>query len=281
MQRFAMLLAAVLLLLPLAASAQYSPTVAMSSLYYCKTSYCNSQDIQSWDCGSTCNFHPGFKVQGVYRNSSVDSQGYSGLSSTGDIVVAFRGSYNIKNWIADLDFTKVSYPSCSGCEVHKGFYEVYLSMCTGMLADVQTLMNANPGAKIHVTGHSLGAAVAVHAAVDMLAKISGVGALELYTFGEPRVGNPTFAAWVPTVLPQGKQFRVTHEADPVPHVPPEVFGFLHAPHELWYDNDGSTSWKDCQDSPTAEDDSCSDSTIPIDIDDHLLYLGLCTECSCS
>jgi predicted lipase len=270
----------VLLLAATLVDAQYSSTTAMSALYYCKTSYCNVQDIQSWDCGSTCNFHSGFAVKGTYRNSSVDSQGFSGLSSDGKIVVAFRGSSNIKNWIADLDFTKVQYPACSGCEVHKGFYEVYLSMCQGMLADVQALISAHPGSPILVTGHSLGAAVAVHAAVDIMSKISGVGSLELYNFGDPRVGNPAFAAWVPTVLPQGKQFRVTHAADPVPHVPPMVFGFLHAPHELWYNNDGSSSWKDCQDSPTSEDDSCSDSTIPIDIDDHLLYLGICTECSC-
>jgi hypothetical protein len=269
------------LLLVALARAQYDPSVAMSSLFYCKTSYCNAQDIQSWDCGSTCNYHSGFRVQGVYRNSSVDSQGYTGLSANGTIVVAFRGSYNIKNWFADLDFVKCDYPACSGCEVHAGFYDVYLSMSSEMLSDVQTLVSANPGAPILVTGHSLGAAVSMHAAVDIMQKISGVSSLQLYNFGEPRVGNPAFAAWAASVLPAGKQYRVTHEADPVPHVPPEVFGFLHAPHELWYNNDGSTSWKDCQDSATSEDDSCSDSVpIPIDIDDHLLYLGLCTECSC-
>ena len=275
-----LLLGLVLLLATTCAFAQYDSTEAMSALYYCKTSYCNSADIQGWDCGSTCNFHSGFSVKGIYRNSSVDSQGYSGYSSDGKIVVAFRGSSNIKNWIADLDFTFANYPDCSGCEVHKGFYQVYLSMSTGVLSDVQALVSAHPGSPILVTGHSLGAAVSVHAAIDIMNKVSGVSSLELYNFGDPRVGNPAFAAYATTVLPQGKQFRVTHAADPVPHVPPMVFGYLHAPHELWYNNDGSSSWKDCADSASSEDKSCSDSTIPINIDDHLLYLGICTECSC-
>jgi hypothetical protein len=150
-----------------------------------------------------------------------------------------------------------------------------------MLRDVQVLVNAHAGSPILVTGHSLGAAVSVHAAVDIMNKITGVSSLELYNFGDPRVGDPAFASWVTTILPDGKQFRVTHAADPVPHLPPMHFGFLHAPHELWYNNNGDASWSDCNDSPSAEDPNCSDSTIPIDISDHLLYLGICTDCTCS
>lgn len=271
-----------LALLAFAALAQYDPTKAMSSLYYCKTAYCQASDISSWGCGASCNFHAGFQVQGVYNNGTFDAQGFTGYSADGNIVVAFRGSSNIENWFADLDFKKMPYPdaSCSGCEVHTGFFQVYLEMAASMLSDVQALVNKYPGAPVLVTGHSLGAAVSLHAAVDITNKINGISSLELYNFGLPRVGNPAFAAWAASILPAGKQYRVTHSRDPVPHVPPMDFGFLHAWHELWYDNNGDSSYSDCADSATAEDPNCSDSVIPIDIENHLLYLGICTECTC-
>jgi hypothetical protein len=202
----------------------------------------------------------------------------------GQIVVGFRGTHNFENWIQDLTFGKVPYPNtkCSGCEVHHGFLEEWQSYSSQILSAVSGLLQSNPSAPIFVTGHSLGAAVSLLAALDII-NILGVPASQvtLYNFGEPRLGDPAFAAWASSVLNYGKQFRVTHKRDPVPHVPPEAFGFLHTPHELWYDNDGNTTWTDCADSATAEDPNCSDSVLPIDVDDHLLYLGVCTECSCS
>lgn len=259
----------------------------MSGLYYSKAAYCEASVIDSWSCGVSCEFHSGFEIQGVYNlysNASYGAQGYTGFSpSENMIVVAFRGSANIENWIADLDFKKMVYPNsnCQGCEVHTGFYQVYLEMADAVLRDVQALVRSHPNVPVFVTGHSLGAAVSLHAAVDIVGKISGYSTLTVYNFGEPRVGNPAFAAWASSVLPGGHQFRVTHSRDPVPHVPPMDFGFLHSPHELWYDNNGDSSFQNCQDSASAEDPNCSDSLIPFGISDHLLYLGICTECSCS
>lgn len=285
MTRFTFVVAAAIAAVLIAtASAQdsYDPDLAMSSLYYCKSAYCSS-GLSSWSCDA-CSYHPNFQIQGVYTNSSFDMQAFSGYDPDADqIVVAFRGSSNIKNWIADLTFSKVPYPNsaCSGCEVHEGFLEVWQSVQTQVLPDVQALANAHPNSQILVTGHSLGAAVSVHAALNIMLSTSFSGDLTNYNFGLPRDGNPAFAAWAASILPQGKVFRVTHSRDPVPHVPPMDFGFLHCPTERWYDNDGDTSYATCNDSPTAEDPNCSDSVIPFGIDDHLLYLGICTECSCS
>lgn len=32
-------------------------------------------------------------------------------------------SSSIRNWIANIDTVKTTYPGCAGCEVHKGFYK--------------------------------------------------------------------------------------------------------------------------------------------------------------
>lgn len=262
------------------AQASYDPNAAWSALHFCKTAYCDASAISSWSCGPACGFHPNFKVQGVYHNTTIDSQGYTGYDpSSNSIVVAFRGSSNIPNWLNDLDFIFTEYPNPScGCKVHQGFLGEWMSMAYNVLNDVQTLTNQYGNIPVFVTGHSLGAAVSILAAMDIITHVTQD--VTVYNFGEPRVGDPTFAAWAAGRIPGGKQYRVTHERDPVPHVPPMALGFLHTPHELWYDNDSNSSWSDCNDSPSAEDPNCSDSIIPYGIWNHLLYLGLCTECTC-
>ena len=268
--------ALLLALVAAAATAQsYNPNLAMSALYFCKAAYCDASAISSWSCGA-CSYHPGMQSVSVFTNSSIESQGFTGYDSNMNaVIVAFRGSSNIPNWISDLNFFKTSYPYCSGCEVHRGFFHEWQSLMGPMMPTIRGLVSQY-NAPVLVTGHSLGAAVTILAAMDIIRSITS--SVTVYNFGEPRVGTPVFTQWATSQLAGGRQFRVTHERDPVPHVPPMDFGFLHAPHELWYDNDGSTTWKDCQDSASAEDPSCSDSIIPYGIDNHLLYLGVCTEC---
>jgi hypothetical protein len=41
------------------------------------------------------------------------------------VVVAFRGSVDTKNWLYNLNTVVTSYPACSGCNVHLGFYSAY------------------------------------------------------------------------------------------------------------------------------------------------------------
>ena len=51
----------------------------------------------------------------------------------------------------------------------------------------------------------------------------------VYTFGEPRVGNPTYAATYAKVV---QAYRVVHYADIVPHLPLSAMGFQHSPIEV-------------------------------------------------
>jgi len=56
---------------------------------------------------------------------------------------------------------------------------------------------------------------------------------ELYVFGCPRVGNGQLASFI-----KGKftsLYRVIHNQDLVPHLPPSAFQYLHAPYEVLYD----------------------------------------------
>jgi predicted lipase len=86
-----------------------------------------------------------------------------------------------------------------------------------------------------VTGHSLGGALAVFAAVDIKANIKTAGKVTLYTYGQPRVGNEVFSDFIFSLLDKS-YVRVTHYDDTVAHVPPRISGFKHAGNELWFVN---------------------------------------------
>ena len=78
-----------------------------------------------------------------------------------------------------------------------------------------------------MTGHSLGGALASYAAAD-LRNLKQFGAVDLYTYGAPRGANNVLAAYISGQAPRlGRNYRITHQRDPVPRVPPHAAGFDH------------------------------------------------------
>jgi hypothetical protein len=97
--------------------------------------------------------------------------------------------------------------NCSGCQVHTGFYRTYESVRLQVQAAVAKFQQQHPSAALACTGHSLGAAVAEHAALDL--STGGLRVDTLYNFGQPRTGNSAFSAFFDASL-GGRTFRVTH-----------------------------------------------------------------------
>ena len=146
--------------------------------------------------------------------------GYVGYNQKDDeIVVAFRGSDNIVNWISNIDFLQIAYKDVTGAKAHRGFYLSYQLVQPQVISAVKSLLSLHTTAKILVTGHSLGAALATFAALDIKETLNPQRTLRLYNFGSPRTGNQLFADHVMTVLPEGTFFRVVHSNDIVPHLP--------------------------------------------------------------
>jgi predicted lipase len=79
--------------------------------------------------------------------------------------------------------------------------------------------------KLRIAGHSLGGAIATHATAHLIK--AGHKVDVSYTFGSPRVGNHDFSVWYYNLNDKLLRPRVTHGQDPVPHLPPEAFGFQH------------------------------------------------------
>mgnify|MGYP000870790975 len=141
---------------------------------------------------------------------------------------------DLKNWIADLDAPQATYPKCTGCKVHAGFYIGYQEVSPTVKSQVQLILNKYRNTEIYVTGHSLGAALSALAALDIKATFGKVD--QLINFGQPRVGNQAFADYLARQLPS--TFRVIHYADLVPHLPPlELLGYRHGGAQIWYTED--------------------------------------------
>jgi hypothetical protein len=83
--------------------------------------------LENWKCGKSCDAVPG--VTKVTRVSDYNSGvfGYVAYNNIDDqIVVAFRGSDNIANWISNIDFIQTPYKNVPDAYVHRGFYGSYL-----------------------------------------------------------------------------------------------------------------------------------------------------------
>jgi predicted alpha/beta-fold hydrolase len=97
-----------------------------------------------------------------------DVTGFVATDSTNSlIVVSFRGSISVRNWLTDVDFPTVATDICEGCSACDGFWNSWTEARTGVLAAVKTAKAANPGYQVAAVGHSLGAAIADFAAAEL------------------------------------------------------------------------------------------------------------------
>lgn len=123
-----------------------------------------------------------------------------------------------------------------------------------------------------LTGHSLGAAVAILGGTYL--RRDGYK-VDVFTFGSPRVGNDVFANYASGQ--SGTSFRVTHTDDPVPRLPPIIFGYRHTTPEIWLST-GSSSNRNYQLAdllvcPGISNTKCNAGTFGLDIVAHLNYMS--------
>lgn len=139
------------------------------------------------------------------------------------------------------------------------------------------ILKYHPRAKIILTGHSLGAALATFAAVHLRleAKIPAED-ITFYTFGSPRTGNQAWADFFYSLYPAGQTQRVVHYNDIVPHLPQSTFGFTHIGDEVWFNKNSNTdvTYVICENHPGVKEDmGCSSSIFFNGVEEHLHYMG--------
>ena len=219
----------VLLTVHIVSFSPYHTKLASRLTYHSAITYEDEASIISWTCDKCKGID--FVSPQIVKNDTNSVFGYIGYSPEYNrIIIAFRGSVDTANWIMNLKTTRTSYPLCDGCSVHVGFNQGFNSIKVQVEAIVENLFGKYPSASIYLTGHSLGGALTVMAAAHLQSRYGKVD--QLYTMGQPRVGNDVFAAFMTQFIPS--TFRVVNYGDQVPHVPQSILGFKHSGWEIWY-----------------------------------------------
>lgn len=144
----------------------YNTKEAKEMVYMSLIAYEPIDSINKWSC-SQCSKYPIKSVQ-ADSLSSADLQWFSGYSqSLSGIILAFRGSSSIQNWIINLSVNLTNYPKCSKCQVHQGFFTAWQLISSKVLNRINSLRSLYRDVPLYVTGHSLGGALASLAVVDM------------------------------------------------------------------------------------------------------------------
>lgn len=288
-------------------SVPYNEAESLKYLQYARATFCQASKLKHWTCGDICEAAPvahdwkqaligqgSASVRMIGPGSAFDVQGYVALlpEEPGEsalsipkrrCILAFRGSVDLANWEADFLFLPKEWPPkqwgkrwCPNCRVHDGFASAYEELKDEIFSGIHDF-NCS---EVSVTGHSLGAALAILSTFEL--RIFGMFVSPVYVFGAPRVGN---SAFVDAFIAASKAkdidpplWRVVHDCDPVPRLPPQTqpFGYRHEPREVYYNTEASNHYRTC-DPASGEDPNCS-LAVPLPecimSSDHLTYLNL-------
>jgi triacylglycerol lipase len=185
---------------------------------------------------------------GFSHFKAFQSQGTAAYLMADDekIVVVFRGSDQIKDWLNDLDVDLVGGPL--GGKIHEGFARMLHYVWRDLQLEIRQLKLAasqqNRSLPLLLTGHSLGAALATLATAYLREKDQPVQGL--YSFGSPRVGDRNFARYFNADFGD-KTFRIVNQNDMVTRLPPRALFYSHVGQLYFFDGLGklhrdSTVW---------------------------------------
>jgi hypothetical protein len=142
------------------------------------------------------------------------------------ILIAFRGTANVKDALTDADITKRTFTDGS-TKVHKGFFDVMKlakSMESGIaISDTIDSHSISLEGAINkasysneiflIVGHSLGGAISTLYATDLLNRGVPKSKILVYTYGSPAVGDKNFVSKYDGNI---YYHRIRNKYDPVP-----------------------------------------------------------------
>ncbi|GAV53574.1 hypothetical protein ZYGR_0AK00760 [Zygosaccharomyces rouxii] len=166
------------------------------------------------------------------------------------VIVSLRASTTRQDWLSDFTIYPTSWePSskscyenlvesgdikpCEDCKIHRGFYKFSETLAELFLDEIEEIFSKYPKYHLVITGHSLGAALASIAGIEL--KLRGYDPLVI-TYATPLIFNTQMKEWVDDLFQTeevDKRFRkkgrltfkkgyirVVHDEDYIPMVPP-------------------------------------------------------------
>lgn len=164
------------------------------------------------------------------------------------------------------DFNPMKYPNAPTLKdpkVFSGFYDAWKDLeAAGLGDEIVRAFEQSEYKDVFLTGHSMGAAVAAIAAMDLRLsptyKDLPIGRVDVVTFGSPRWCNKEMAQLFAKII--DSNWRIVNRYDTVVTVPIKGQGYYHVGTEIWYRwqrwwwNEDPISYKICDGS--GEDPNC-------------------------
>ncbi len=161
------------------------------------------------------------------------------------VVLSLRGTTTLSDFIADLNYqlTPVAFSKNPLVKAHTGVYQAYTkelssnkpSLQAQIATALQKTLTNETTSELYITGHSLGAALATLATLDLALQYPNVSII-LYHFASPRVGNDKFADLFNTLSNKRAgtltSFRVVNSEDLIttlalPYIPGQANNYEH------------------------------------------------------
>ena len=133
-----------------------------------------------------------------------DEVAFEVKQDNGISIIVIRGTANNANVLSDVDVRLVD-DARTGIKLHKGFRDVAVTVMQ-IIDTTKTLEHT-----VHVTGHSLGGAVAQIIGMWLHKRGKNV---QIFSYGSPKVSNEVMSGGQPT------HWRVVRLSDPIPFTPP-------------------------------------------------------------
>jgi len=147
-----------------------------------------------------------------------DEVAFEVKQDNGISIIVIRGTANDANVLSDVDVRLVS-DTRTGIRLHKGFRDAAVNI----MQIIDTSMTTSRGVvqgqtltyplehTVHVTGHSLGGAVAQIIGMWLHKRGNNV---QIFSYGSPKVSDQVLSEGQPT------HWRVVRRSDPIPFTPP-------------------------------------------------------------
>jgi len=133
-----------------------------------------------------------------------DEVAFEVIQDNGISIIVIRGTANEANVLSDIDVRLVEDVR-TGLYLHKGFRDAAISVMQ-IIDNEHTIEHT-----VHVTGHSLGGAVAQIIGMWLHKRGKNV---QVFSYGSPKVSNQVLSGGQPT------HWRVVRLSDPIPFTPP-------------------------------------------------------------
>lgn len=223
----------------------------------CPSPACQHDGISHYEIIKTFRFNAWFDVGSSFV--AVDHAAKT-------LYLTFRGTNLAQDWLNNLDAFLVDYTplvdldndfepelkvACDGCKIHKGFSAFVKHNGAEVVQYIADLKQKWPQYHIVVTGHSLGAAMALICGVEF--RLLGYDTL-VVTLAGPKVGNAQFVKFANKIFATDNvirhidkhnsfetldvgYIRMVHKHDMVPLLPPTKH-YRHAGYEYYLSSRG-------------------------------------------